>query len=96
MSTQLDPMTRIDARIPLAVRETIDKAAAMLGRTRTEFLISAALEKAEKTITEHSLIRLSQRDQEALAAALNSEKIQAPNERMQKLVEEYSARVERR
>jgi uncharacterized protein (DUF1778 family) len=89
-------MTRIDARIPLAVRETIDKAAAMLGRTRTEFLISAALEKAEKTITEHSLIRLSQRDQEALAAALNSEKTQAPNERMQKLVEEYSARVERR
>lgn len=96
MSTQLGPMTRIDARIPLAVRETIDKAAAMLGRTRTEFLISAALEKAEKTITEHSLIRLSQRDQEALAAALNSEKTQAPNERMQKLVEEYSARVERR
>ncbi len=96
MNTQPNAMTRIDARIPLTVRETIDKAAAMLGRTRTEFLVSAALEKAEKTITEHSLIRLSQRDQEALAAALTSEKTQQPNERVQKLVEEYSARVERR
>jgi uncharacterized protein (DUF1778 family) len=96
MSTEPDTMTRIDARIPLYVRESIDKAAAMLGRTRTEFLISAALEKAEKTISEHALIRLSQRDQVALAAALKSTTTQPPNERMQKLVEEYSERVERR
>ena len=39
------PMSRIDARIPLSVRETIDRAAAMQGRTRTDFLIAAALEK---------------------------------------------------
>ncbi len=42
------PMSRIDARIPLSVRETIDRAAAMQGRTRTDFLIAAALEKAEQ------------------------------------------------
>ncbi|MDE7064639.1 MAG: DUF1778 domain-containing protein [Desulfovibrionaceae bacterium] len=42
-------MSRIDARIPLAVRDTIDRAAAMQGRTHTNFLIEAALGKAHLT-----------------------------------------------
>lgn len=53
------PMSRIDARIPLSVRETIDRAAAMQGRTRTDFLIAAALEKAGQVIAEQSLVRLA-------------------------------------
>lgn len=57
------PMSRIDARIPLSVRETIDRAAAMQGRTRTDFLIAAALEKAEQVIAEQSLVRLTLEDQ---------------------------------
>ena len=52
------PMSRIDARIPLSVRETIDRAAAMQGRTRTDFLIAAALEKAEQVIAERRLCAL--------------------------------------
>ena len=64
------PISRIDARIPLSVRETIDRAAAMQGRTRTDFLIEAALEKAEKVITEQTVIRLAMQDQEMLAKAL--------------------------
>lgn len=39
------PMSRIDARIPLSVRETIDRAAAMQGRTRTDFLIAGGAGK---------------------------------------------------
>lgn len=31
-------ISRIDARIPLAVRDAIDRAAALQGRTRTDFL----------------------------------------------------------
>ena len=53
------PMSRIDAQIPLSVRETIDRAATMQGRTRTDFLIAAALEKAEQIIAEQSLVRLA-------------------------------------
>lgn len=93
MNMHTDTMTRVDARIPLAVRDTIDTAAALLGRTRTEFLISAALEKAEKTISEHALIHLSQRDQATLAAALQQEEISPPNKRMQALAQEYAQRV---
>ena len=54
-------MSRIDARIPLTVRETIGRAAALQGRTRTDSLIEAALEKAERVIVEQILIRLTLR-----------------------------------
>lgn len=58
-------MSRIDARTPLAVRDTIDQAAALQGRTHTDFLIEAALEKAERVIAEQTLIRLTLRDHSA-------------------------------
>ena len=88
------PMSRIDARIPLAVRETIDRAAAMQGRTRTDFLIEAALEKAERVIAEQTVIRLAMRDQELLAAALLEEKVSGSTPFLKDLTAEYAARVE--
>ena len=84
------PMSRIDARIPLSVRETIDRAAAMQGRTRTDFLI------AEQVIAEQSLVRLALEDQRTLAAALLSEETEAPSSFLEKLSSEYAQRVESR
>lgn len=86
-------MSRIDARIPLAVRDTIDRAAAMQGRTRTDFLIEAALEKAERVIAEQSLILLTVQDQELLAKALTEEKISEPSPFIKSLADEYNERV---
>lgn len=88
------PMSRIDARIPLAVRETIDRAAAMLGLTRTDFLIKAALEKAERVIAGQNIIRLTMRDQKLLADALQNEKTAEPTPLLKLLADEYSERVE--
>lgn len=90
------PMSRIDARIPLSVRETIDRAAAMQGRTRTDFLIAVALEKAEQVIAEQSLVRLALEDQRILAAALLSEETETPSDFLEKLSSEYAQRVESR
>ena len=87
------PMSRIDARIPLVVRDTIDRAAAMQGRTRTDFLIAAALEKAERVIAEQNLIRLTMQDQESLAKALSEEKVSEPSPLIQALAREYGGRV---
>lgn len=87
-------MSRIDARIPLAVRDTIDRAAAMQGRTRTDFLIEAALEKAEKVITEQTVIRLAMQDQEMLAKALLEEAVTEATPFLKDLASEYVARVE--
>ena len=85
--------SRIDARIPLSVRDTIDRAAAMQGRTRTDFLIAAALEKAERVIEEHTIIRLTLRDQNILAAALAEEKVGAPTTHVMQALSEYKDRV---
>lgn len=87
------PMSRIDARIPLVVRDTIDRAAALQGRTRTDFLIAAALEKAERVIAEQNLIRLTMQDQESLAKALSEEKVSEPSPLIQALAREYGGRV---
>ena len=88
------PMSRIDARIPLTVREIIDRAAAMQGRTRTDFLIEAALEKAERVIAEQTIIRLTMRDQELLTKALREEKTLDPTPFLKERAAEYAARVE--
>lgn len=88
-----NPMSRIDARIPLSVRETIDRAAAMQGRTRTDFLIEAALEKAEKVITEQAVLRLAVRDQELLAKALLEEQVTEATPFIKGLAAEYAARI---
>lgn len=89
------PMSRIDARIPLAVRDTIDRAAALQGRSRTDFLIEAALEKAERVIAGEALLRLAVRDQELLAKALQEDLTQEPTPFLRELDEEYAARVVR-
>lgn len=86
-------MSRIDARIPLSVRETIDRAAAMQGRTRTDFLIEAALEKAEKVIAEQAVIRLTVQDQEQLAKALLEEEVREATPFIRELAAEYAERV---
>ena len=72
-------MSRIDARTPLTVRDTSDRAAALQGWTRTDFLIEAALEKAERGIAEQTLTRLTLRDQELLAKALTEESVSESN-----------------
>jgi uncharacterized protein (DUF1778 family) len=86
-------MSRIDARIPLAVRDTIDRAAAMQGRTRTDFLISAALETAAHVIEEHRIIRLSVQDQVMLAEALLAGKTEKTTHCVDEALQEYAARV---
>ena len=93
MTQQQEVMSRIDARIPLSVRDAIDRAAALQGRSRTDFLIAAALEKAERVIAEQTVIRLTLRDQECLAAALSSEEARESTPFLAAVAEEYSASV---
>ena len=85
-------MSRIDVSIPSAIRDTIDRAAALLGQTRTDFLIEAALEKAERIIAEQSLIRLTLHDQELLTKALADEKVSEPGTFLKSLTSEYDER----
>ncbi len=87
-------MSRFDVRLPLAIREIIDRAAAMQGRSRTDFLMDAVLEKAKAVIAEHNLLHLSLQDQTLLATALIEQKIDEPSDHIKTLAKEYSTRVQ--
>lgn len=67
-------MVRIDARIPFHVKEIVQHAASIQGRSQTDFMVTAIQEAAQKVIAESSVIRLCLEDQRELAAALLDDK----------------------
>lgn len=84
---------RMDLRVPQPVRDIIDRAAAMQGRTRTDFVLEAALEKAEQIIERQTVIRLTMQDQELLAKALIEDRVEDPPQYVKDIAQEYAARV---
>ena len=59
MSQVQEARCRIDIRVPLSVRNMIDRASSLQGRTRTDFIIATLVEKAKAMIEEETVIRLS-------------------------------------
>lgn len=91
MPTQAQSETvRIDARIPPHIKEMLAQAAALEGRSQSDFLIAAVSAAARKVIDEHSIVRLCLADQQILAAALADEK-RSPSARLQKAVRDHAA-----
>ena len=82
-------MSRMDIRIPLSVRETIDFAASLEGRTRTDFLIATAMDKARKVIAENRVIELSFKDQQMLAETLPNDSIKEADDFLKELANKY-------
>ena len=85
--------SRMDLRIPQEVRDIIDHAASMEGRTRTDFVIAAALERAERVIERRKLIRLALRDQKMLVESLLEDRVEEPPQYVRDIAQEYAARV---
>ena len=54
---------RVEARISPDALETLKRAAAIQGRTLSDFLVAAAQEVAERTIAEATVIRLDAEEQ---------------------------------
>lgn len=88
--------TRFDIRIPAHVRDAVEMAASLEGRSITDFLIAAMLEKAEGVISAHKRLEFSLRDQSLLAQALNEDKPQTPTPWVRRMVHEYRTEVESR
>jgi len=61
---------RIDARLSGDLKELLERAAILQGRTVTAFVLASAEEAALKTIRDHDMIRLTERDREAFVSAL--------------------------
>ncbi len=61
---------RLEARIPRGVKAILTRAAALQGRSLTDFVVGSATEAARRAMQERDVLELSERDQVAFAKAL--------------------------
>jgi len=93
MTQQAIQPSRMDLRIPQEVRDIIDRAASMEGRTRTDFVIAAALERAEQVIERRKAIRLTIQDQDLLVSSLLEDRVGERPKYVEDIAREYADRV---
>ncbi len=70
MSATHNKSERLEARVEPEVLELLRHAAELQGRSLSDFITTAALEAANRTIEEGYAIRLSMQDQRRFAEAL--------------------------
>ena len=63
---------RITARVSVAVQETLETAAGMVGATVNQFIVQTSLREAERIIEQERLIRLCAQDAKAFLNALQN------------------------
>ena len=61
---------RLEARVTAEQKALIERAAALQGRSLTDFVLTSVQEAARRAIEEHQQLELSVRDSEAFVAAL--------------------------
>ena len=64
---------RIDARLTAEAKQQIDQAAALQGRSTSDFMVQAALKEASKVIEQQRIIRLTVDESVALAELMTQE-----------------------
>jgi uncharacterized protein (DUF1778 family) len=64
--------TNINVRVPLKVRNLIDTAASVIGKTRTEFVLDSAKQHAIDVLLDRRLFSLPDSQYEAFLAVLDS------------------------
>ncbi len=64
---------RIDARLTAEAKQQIDQAAALQGRSTSDFMVQAALKEASEVIEKQRIVRLTVEESIALAELMNSE-----------------------
>lgn len=78
---------RLEARISAEQKAVLQQAAALAGRTLSEFVVLSAQEAANRVIQEHETIRLSRTEQIAFVSALLNPP--PPNARLRKAAAAY-------
>lgn len=71
-STVVEPKGSINLRIEANTRQLIDEAAAVLGKTRTEFMVENARRQAVDVLLDQRLFRLDSNSHDAFLHALDN------------------------
>jgi uncharacterized protein (DUF1778 family) len=82
---------RITARVSLSVEERLKEAAELTGATVNQFLVQAALEKADRIIDRERLITVTREDAAMLIAML--ENPSKPNAALTRAFERYRTKA---
>jgi uncharacterized protein (DUF1778 family) len=82
---------RLEARVTAEQKSLIERAAALQGRTVTDFVLTSVQDAARRAIEEHSQLALSVRDSEAFVDALLNPK--PVNVRLRDTVRRYRERT---
>jgi len=85
---------RINLRLSEAAKRRIERAASVEGKTVSAFIVSSALETAERTIDRHETVALAREDAMRFFDALADPP--PPNDRLRAALEEHARRVESR
>lgn len=78
---------RLETRVTADQKKLIERAAALQGRTVTDFVLSSVQEAARRAIEEHQRLDLTVRDSEAFVEALLNP--QPVNDRLRDTVRRY-------
>ena len=78
---------RLEARISVEQKTVLQHAAALSGRTLSEFVVASAQEAARRVIQDHETIRLSRSEQVTFVTALLNPP--APNKRLRQAAAAY-------
>lgn len=92
-SRQKHRSERIQARATKHAKDTLEQAAAVMGVSLSDFIISTAVEQASKTLQAHAQLELSARDSRTFAEALINPP--APSDALRAARDRHLAEVER-
>jgi uncharacterized protein (DUF1778 family) len=82
---------RLEARVTAEQKNLIERAAALQGRSVTDFVLTSVQDAARRAIEEHHQLSLSVRDSEAFVDALLNPK--PVNDRLRDTVRRYRERA---
>ena len=82
---------RLEARITAEQKDLLSKAAGLVGRSLTDFIVTSAYETATRTVREHEAMMLSVRDRKSFVSALLHPP--APGARLRKAARRYKERA---
>jgi uncharacterized protein (DUF1778 family) len=82
---------RLETRVTVEQKKLIERAAALQGRTVTDFVLTSVQDAARRAIEEHSQLALSLRDSKAFVDALLNPK--PVNDRLRETVRRYRERT---
>ena len=85
---------RINVRLSKTAKQRIEQAASVEGKTVSAFIVSSALENADKTVRRHETIALAREDATRFFDALSDPP--PPNDCLRAALEEHARRVDSR